>query len=176
MITPANAFVPVLQTPRLQLVGLQSHHFEDFVALYSDPDTMQYIGLGQPLDRVGSWLHLAMLLGHWQLRGYGVWAVEELGMRGLIGQVGIFHPEGWDEAELNWMISPEMRGQGMAAEAAQAVLAYAFEMLGLPTLISLVRPGNAPSQRVALRMGAVAAETIDFLGGPMQVYRYRRPH
>ena len=167
-----NTVVPILQTDRLQLVALQAHHFEEFVQLYSDPDTMQFIGLGQALDRVGAWLHLSMLLGHWQLRGYGAWALEPRGGRELIGQVGLFHPAGWDEAELNWMICPALRGKGLAAEASLAVRDFAFDILELPSLISLIRPGNEPSRKVAMRMGALPEEIIDFLGAPMQVYRY----
>jgi len=165
--------IPVLRTSRLQLVAPQARHFEAFAALHTEPETMRHVGEGRPFDRVEAWLHLAMLIGHWQLRGYGTWMAEEAGSGRFAGSVGLFHPGDWDEAELNWMIAPAMRGQGLAVEAAQAVRDFAFETLRLPSLISLIRPGNAASSRIATRLGAVQSETIDFLGNPMQVYRYR---
>jgi RimJ/RimL family protein N-acetyltransferase len=106
------------------------------------------------------------------MRGYGVWMAEDLDGR-FIGRVGLFHPDDWDEPELNWMIAPLMRKQGLAAEAARAVLDHAFGTLGLPSVISLIRPGNEASRKVAAKLGAVAAETVAFLGGPVQIFRYR---
>jgi ribosomal-protein-alanine N-acetyltransferase len=164
-----------LHTARLQLVAPEARHLEAFATLHADAATMRYIGYGQALDRVESWLHLAMLVGHWQLRGYGVWMAEQAATGRFAGRIGLFHPDGWDEPELNWMIVPELRGQGLAVEAARAVRDFAFGTLGIASLISLIRPDNAASSRVALKAGAIAAETIDFLGGPIQVYRYRRP-
>ncbi|MFL6673191.1 MAG: GNAT family N-acetyltransferase [Massilia sp.] len=172
MSTRTGNWIPVLHTARLQLVAPQPRHIEAFAELHADPATMRYIGQGQPFDRVEAWLHLAMLIGHWELRGYGVWAIEELGKHQLIGRTGLFHPDGWDEPELNWMISPSLRGQGLAVEAAQAARDFAFDVLGLASLISLVRPGNIASSRVALKLGAIPSETIHFLGNPIQVYRY----
>jgi RimJ/RimL family protein N-acetyltransferase len=167
----ANAF-PTLQTRRMRLVVPEARHYQDFAALHTDPYTMRYVGQGMPLDRVEAWLQLAMLIGHWQMRGYGVWIAEDLDGR-FIGRVGLFHPDDWDEPELNWMIAPLMRKQGLAAEAARAVLDHAFGTLGLPSVISLIRPGNEASRKVAAKLGAVAAETVAFLGGPVQIFRYR---
>jgi RimJ/RimL family protein N-acetyltransferase len=172
MSTCTGNSIPVLRTARMQLVAPQARHLEAFAELHADAETMRHMGQGRPLDRVEAWLQLAMLIGHWQLRGYGVWVLEPLGKDQLIGRAGLFHPEGWDEAELNWMIAPSLRGQGLAVEAAQAVRDFAFDTLGLPSLISLVRPDNIASSRVALKAGAIPSETIDFLGSPMQVYRY----
>ncbi|XYI02651.1 GNAT family N-acetyltransferase [Sorangium sp. So ce1128] len=165
---------PTLHTERLRLVVPEGRHFEAFAAMHADPEMMKYIGGGEPLDRPSAWLHLAMLIGHWNLRGYGVWAVEELGTGRLIGRAGLLHPEGWADAELNWMIEPSLTGRGFATEAARAALSFAWTELGFERLISLVRPENAASTRVAAKLGGLLAETIEFMGGPMHVFRYAR--
>lgn len=164
---------PILSTARLRLVVPEARHAAAFAALHADPYTMRYVGQGRPLDRTDAWLHLAMLIGHWQLRGYGVWMAEDAGDGSFVGRVGLFHPDGWDEPELNWMIVPARRGQGLATEAARAVRDAAFGPLGMSTLISLVKPGNEASRRVAAKVGAVAAETVSFPDGPLQTWRYR---
>lgn len=164
--------VPVLHTKRLRLVAWEERHFECFAELHSDPETMRHIGDSNPLDRVGAWLHLATLIGHWQLRGYGVWAVEEAGGNELIGRAGLLHPEGWPDAELNWMIKPSMRGRGLATEAASVALRFAFDQLGLERVVSLIRPENAASLRVAAKIGGSLDETVDFMGRPVHVFRY----
>jgi ribosomal-protein-alanine N-acetyltransferase len=165
---------PPLLTERLQLVALEERHFDAFAALHAEPETMRHIGDGRPLDRVAAWLHLAMLLGHWQLRGYGVWAVETRDTAKLIGRVGLLHPQGWPDAELNWMIAPALRGRGFATEAARAALDFAFDTIGLTRAVSLVRPENTASRRVAAKLGAVPDRTIEFLNAPMDVFRYER--
>lgn len=166
---------PTLRTERLTLLGWQPRHIDAFVRLHGDAGTMQHFGHGRPLDTVEAWLELAALIGHWQLRGYGVWAVEEAATGVFIGRAGLFHPLGWPQPELNWIVAPEWRGVGYATEAAAAALAYAFDELRFPAVISLVRPGNAASVRVAEKLGGRCAETIDFLQAPMHVYRYERP-
>jgi RimJ/RimL family protein N-acetyltransferase len=112
-------------------------------------------------------------MGHWQMRGYGVWMVEDAGDGSFVGRVGLFHPDGWDEPELNWIIVPALRGQGLATEAARAVRDVAFGPLGMTSMISLVKPGNEASRRVAAKVGAIAAETVSFPDGPLQTWRYR---
>jgi RimJ/RimL family protein N-acetyltransferase len=72
------------------------------------------------------------------------------------------------------MIVPSLRGRGFATEAARAVIDAAFGTLGMSSLTSLVKPGNEASRRVALKAGAVAAETVSFPDGPLQTYRYRK--
>jgi RimJ/RimL family protein N-acetyltransferase len=169
-----NATFPILRTRRLQLVVPQPRHAAAFAALHADPYTMRYIGQGRPLDRTDAWLHLAMLMGHWQMRGYGVWIAEDLDDGRFVGRVGLFHPDGWDEPELSWMIVPALRGRGLATEAAQAVRDAAFGTLGMQSLINLIQPGNEASRRVAAKLGAAPAETIGFPDGPMQVFRHRK--
>jgi RimJ/RimL family protein N-acetyltransferase len=163
----------ILHTARLRLVVPHARHAAAFAALHEDPYTMRYIGDGRPLDRTDAWLHLAMLIGHWQMRGYGVWMVEDAADGSFVGRVGLFLPDGWDEPELSWMIVPALRGQGLATEAAEAVRDAAFGTLGMSSLISLIKPGNEASRRVATKLGAIAAETVGFPDGPLQTYRYR---
>jgi ribosomal-protein-alanine N-acetyltransferase len=174
MIPTQGASAPTLRTERLRLVPFAARHFEAFAELHADPETVRHIGDGQPLDRVAAWLQLATLLGHWELRGYGVWAVEDAATGELVGRAGLLHPEGWPEAELNWMIAPSMRGRGYATEAARAALDFAFHELGFDRVISLVRPENAASGQVAAKLGGSLDETIDFMNSPMHVFRYAR--
>jgi RimJ/RimL family protein N-acetyltransferase len=166
--------ISLLHTARLQLVVPEARHAAAFAALHADPYTMRYIGQGRPLDRTDAWLHLAMLIGHWQMRGYGAWMLEDPADGSFVGRVGLFHPAGWDEAELSWMIVPALRGRGFATEAARTVRDTAFGPLGMTSLISLIKPGNEASRRVALKAGAIAAETVGFPDGPLQTYRYRK--
>ena len=95
--------IPVLETARLRLTALGERHFENYAAMLADPASTRWVGDGQPLDRTNAWRSLAMLIGHWQLRGYGMWALELKETGEFIGRAGLMQPEGWPDLELGWI-------------------------------------------------------------------------
>lgn len=124
-------------------------------------------------------------LGHWDIFGYGMWAVTETGSGwGGAGRalalVGPWSPPDWPEREIGWMVlAPEAEGRGVAFEAARAALAHAFEALGWETVVSYIEAGNARSIRLAERLGARldpdAAAPSPREGRTLLVYRHSRP-
>lgn len=165
-------YIPTIETARLRLTAFHERHFEAYAAMISDPETTRFVGDGQPLDRMNAWRSMAMLIGHWALRGYGMWAVELKETGEFIGRVGLLNPEGWPDVELGWMLVPQHRQQGYATEATTAVVDFAFRNLGMSRLISLIRVDNVRSERVARRLGGRQGTTIDFLGKATLVYTY----
>lgn len=124
-----------------------------YAEMVGDPEVMRYVGDGQPGTRADAWRHMAMLLGHWSLRGYGIWAVTERGRDRVVGRLGFFNPEGWPGFELGWMLAREAWGKGYATEGARAALDWAFGELGRDSVISIIHPENGGSIRVAERIG-----------------------
>ncbi|TWU20837.1 GNAT family N-acetyltransferase [Bythopirellula polymerisocia] len=127
----------------------------DFLAeMLSDSETMRFYP--NLLDRKGAveWLEKGLSRQHRD--GYSFWLVEDQGTGIPIGQVGLLNQEveGKIEAEIGYMLHRQYWRQGFASEAASAVRDYAFHALGKKRVISLVRPINIPSQRVALSYGA----------------------
>ncbi len=76
---------------------------------------------------------MAMFVGHWSLRGYGLWAAEERATGEFVGRIGLWNPEGWPGLEVGWLLDCACWGRGLATEGARAALAYAFTTLG-PTV------------------------------------------
>jgi RimJ/RimL family protein N-acetyltransferase len=145
--------IPVLETARLRLRSLADADLDAFAAMLGDAEVMRYLGDGRPMDRVGAWRKMALLVGHWQLRGYGIWAVVDRTTGSFVGRVGLWNPEGWPGLEVGWILPRERWGQGFAREAAEAALRFAFERLGADRVISVIHPENARSIRVAERLG-----------------------
>jgi RimJ/RimL family protein N-acetyltransferase len=163
-------FVPYLETQRLTLRGFQERDLDQYAAICADPEVMRYIGEGRPLSRAESWRQIALIIGHWSLRGYGMWAVEERASKQLIGRVGFWRPEGWPGFELGWALAREHWGKGYATEAANAALLYAARVLGEERVASYVHPDNARSIRTAERIGeSLEGETM-LLGHRVLVY------
>ncbi len=167
--------IPVIRTERLRLTAFDDRHFEAYASMLADPDSTRFVGDGEPLDRMNAWRSMAMLLGHWALRGYGMWAVELAETGEFIGRVGLHRPEGWPDLELGWMLMANRRGHGYATESARAARDFAFESVGAERLVSLIRSNNRAAERVARRLGGRQATTIDFLGGATLVYVYHPP-
>jgi RimJ/RimL family protein N-acetyltransferase len=160
-----------LETPRLMLRMFRGEDFEPYYAtVCADPDVMRYLGEGKPLTRPEAWRQMAMILGHWRLRGYGLWAVEERATGALIGRIGLFNPEGWPGFELGWVLGKAYWGRGYATEGARRVLDHVFADMGREHVISLIYPANAASIRVAERIGEKLEGRTQLFGREVLVY------
>ncbi|MDY7094619.1 MAG: GNAT family N-acetyltransferase [Acidobacteriota bacterium] len=163
-----------LTTDRLRLRQLQEDDLDAFAALNADPEVMRYIGAGRPRPRDEAWSAMARLLGHWQLRGYGMYAVEERSTGHLVGRLGLHRPEGWPGLEIGWLIARKSWGRGYAPEGAHAVLAQAFQRLDEPRIISLIHPANHASIRVAEKLGERLVGTEEVVGQEVLLYAVER--
>ncbi|HTK78554.1 MAG TPA: GNAT family N-acetyltransferase [Gemmataceae bacterium] len=169
MIAPTE-----LQTDRLTLRMLRESDLDDYAEMCADPEVMRYLGDGKPMDRGMAWRNLALMVGHWSLRGYGQWAAVERSSGTLVGRIGFWRPEGWPDFEIGWTLRRSFWGRGYATEAARAALQLAFTEMQRSHVISLIRPDNAASIRVAERLGERLVETIELLGTPALMYRLNR--
>jgi RimJ/RimL family protein N-acetyltransferase len=163
-----------LQTDRLMLRMLGESNFDAYAEMCADPEVMRYIGDGQPLGREMAWRNMAMMVGHWSLRGYGLLAAEERPSGILVGRIGFWNPEGWPGFELGWMLRRSFWGRGYATEGARAALQHAFTDLGQPHVISLIHPENVASIRVAERLGERLVGPVEVMGKHALVYRITR--
>lgn len=139
---------PTLRTERLTLRPPILADFEHRAAFYASDRSVPE---GGPLSRVAAWRIWASEVGQWLLMGYGPFSVEKDGA--YVGEVGIYHAAEYPEPELGWFVLPEAEGQGIAAEAALAVMAWARRRFGWDRLISIIAPANARSIALGLRLG-----------------------
>ena len=106
---------------------------------------------------------MAFLAGHWQLLGYGHWAVEEKASGRVIGRLGFLNPVGWPGFEIGWTLGRESWGKGYASEGARRALEYAFTEMNREHVISLIHPDNEASIKVAERLGeTLEGQTVLF--------------
>lgn len=160
----------ILETERLTLRMFREDDFEQYAGLCSDPEVVRYLGEGKTLSREEAWRQMAMIVGHWHLRGYGPWAVEERASGSLVGRIGFFNPEGWPGFELGWVLRREHWGKGYATEGARRALAYAFAEMGREHVISLIHPENGGSLRVAERLGERLEGRTELFGHEVLTY------
>ena len=163
--------IPVLETARLRLRRVAERDVDVLTAMFGDPCYMRFMGDSKLADRAAAWRAIAGALGHWAIRGYGFFAVEEKATGRFIGWSGLLNPEGWPGIEIAWGIAPDRWGQGFATEAATAVRHYAADTLHLTRLISLIHPENVASIRVAKKIGERFLRTIEFQGKEVRLYQ-----
>ena len=143
---------PVLTTARLILRRPVEGDFDAYAAMMADANTARFIG-GQ-MARPAAWRSFATIVGHWQLRGFGMFSVLERKTGTWLGRVGPWQPEEWPGQEVGWGLIPAAQGQGYAYEAAAACLDYVFGRLGWPQVIHCIAAENAPSIALAQRLGS----------------------
>lgn len=163
-----------LNTRRLFLRPFQPADVEPYAAMCADPEVMRYVGGRGVLGPDDAWRQLAMLAGHWQLRGFGMWAVEERATGAFLGRVGLHYPEGWPDREVGWALARAHWGRGFAFEAASAAVEHAFTTLGWRRLVSLIDPANTPSIRLATRLGERYEREITIRGHTVALYALDR--
>jgi RimJ/RimL family protein N-acetyltransferase len=166
--------VPRVETPRLVLRGFTPADVDPYARMLAHPEVARFLGDGQPLSRADAWRQMAMIIGHWELRGFGLWAVEERASGRLLGRIGCHEPEGWPAFELGYALARDAWGQGFAREGAAAALDFARRVLRRQEIISLIRPANRASIRVAEHFGARRTGSVEFFGAPTEFYTYPR--
>ena len=162
--------IPTLETERLILRALCEGDIA-FEKAFLASDDARFVGGPMPPHR--AWRSIAMVIGHWALRGFGFWALEEKKTGQYMGRVGLWYPDGWLEREIGWTLMPHAWGKGFATEAAIASRAHAYDVLGWDTAISQIDPANEASRAVATRLGASFEkhhEDPDF--GMIEIWRH----
>ena len=146
--------IPTLETHRLTLRPLVDTDAAALFELSQDPEVMRFIGDRHIPSMEDCWRAVAAWIGHWQLRGYGDFAVDERESGRFIGRAGLWYPHGWPAPELGYMLGRAWWGRGYATEAAGAALDWAFQHVAArDEWISLIDPDNAASIRVATKLG-----------------------
>jgi len=166
-------FYPELVSERLRIRHWKASDIDAYAALCADEDVMLHLG-GAAFDRLGSWRHMAMMVGHWQLLGYGHWVLEDKHSGEFVGRAGFLNPEGWPGFELGWTVAKEHWGKGYAKEAARAILAYVFSRHDQHEVISLIHRDNKASIAVALNIGETFDRETELKGEVCSVYRITR--
>ena len=160
----------ICETNRLLLRQFTMDDLEPLVAMHRDPEVSRFLGgvktPEQSRQRLLEWI------AEYEQYGFSKWAVVLRTTGELIGRCGLSleEVEGTSDWELGWTFARAHWGNGYATEAAAAARDHSFSQLGLPRLISLIRPGNFASIRVAERLGMAYQRLVEWNGIPAHMY------
>ena len=166
----------VLETERLILRRLTMDDLDALAVLYRDPDVRKYFPEGA-LTYDETKEELAWIIDvYYGQYGFGLWATIHKETGALIGRCGLipWTIDGQQEVEVAYMLAKEYWGQGLATEAAQAIVRYAFDFLQLSRLICLIDAENRASKAVAEKIGMRFEKDIVDDKGPAQLYSMQK--
>ena len=165
----------VLETSRLRLREMQPDDIDFVAMMLADPEVMRYYP--HPLSRVEAEGWLERQRHRYADDGHGLWLVEHRETGAPVGQVGLAmqEVEGRRRPEVGWLLHRPYWGHGYATEAGLAVRDAAFQRWRYPGIISLIRPVNEPSCRVAERVGLSPGPRVQFHGFEHVMYEMTAP-
>jgi len=164
---------PILETLRLVLRPLTPEDQTELAAVLGDAETMRWYPRPYTGAEVREWIERQM--GRYP-GGNGLLGMVEKQTGKLIGDCGAVwqEVEGTAELEIGYHVNRERWGQGFATEAAREVMGYAFGKFDVPRIVSMIRPENAQSRRVAEKNGLAVDRVVFWRGYDHCIYQKLR--
>jgi RimJ/RimL family protein N-acetyltransferase len=162
--------VPEIETERLLMRGWRDSDTDAWAELCADDEVMRSLGREGGISLGDAWRDMAIMAGHWALKGFGHWVLESRATGELVGRAGLYHPADWPGLEMGWTVARPQWGNGYAGEAARATMEWARTELGADHLISLIADDNHRSQRVAEKLGMELEGRAQVRGFDLRTY------
>ncbi len=171
--------IPTINTARLTLRGMRAEDFGRFAEIWAMPEVVRYIN-GEPWPRSKAWTAFLRHAGHWQITGFGIWAIQQHRMPQICGQVGFSYNkrdlgEDFDSfPEAGWVIAPEAEAQGLGSEAVQAAHDW-FDRVITGQLVCMIDPKHTASVRIAEKLGYKPLREATYKGDVVQLLLRKGP-
>lgn len=171
--------VPTINTARVTLRAMRPEDFDRFADIWADPEVVHFVG-GQPKTRSEAWRSFLTNVGHWQITGFGQWAIETHRTKRVVGQAGFFYGarelgedfDHWPEA--GWVLSRDAQGVGLGAEATRAAHDW-FDRVITGPLVCMIDPEHERSRKLAEILGYKFLREADNGGGMVQLFMRKGP-
>ena len=155
--------IPTIETDRLILRAPCEGDASAYAAFYADAETSAFYG--GPLLEHDAWGMMARDIGHWSLRGYGIWIMERRDTGAVVGGCGLMWPTGWPRPELTWWILPDARRMGFAKEASRGAIAFGYDRLGWDIVQTHMKDDNLAARALTQSLGGTVIAREPFPDG-----------
>lgn len=150
----------VIETERLLLRRMRLDDVDALFQVWGDPHAMRFYPRTHTRDEVVELINRQQ--PRYTREGHGLYTVVLKVTGEIAGDCGptVQEIDGVPEIEVGYHFLPRYWGNGYATEAARAARDWAFNNLPCARVISLIRPANVPSQRVAQRNGMSVTKRV----------------
>ncbi|HEV8714741.1 MAG TPA: GNAT family N-acetyltransferase [Candidatus Binatia bacterium] len=146
-----------LETARLLLRPCTADDLAALRQLWTAPEVRRYLFDDRIISREQAEAMIQSSLASFPTHGFGLWIVHRTGEEAIVGFCGLFLTGDPPEVELLYGIAPSVWGQGLATEAARAVLRYGLEELRLVRITAGADVPNVASLRILAKLGMTFA-------------------
>ncbi|MBJ6373597.1 GNAT family N-acetyltransferase [Sedimentitalea arenosa] len=152
-----NRATPNINTARLTLRAMRPEDFDRYAEIWAQPEVVRFSG-GRPLSRGEAWNAFLRNAGHWQMTGFGQWAIAEQRTRRMVGHTGFcFSAQGYGAdfdpfPAAGWVLAPEAQSKGYGVEATSAAHDW-FDRIMPGKLVTSVHAEDIGSLRLAAKLG-----------------------
>ncbi len=171
--------IPTINTSRVTLRAMRAEDFPRYAEIWATPEVVTHI-TKMPKTKAQSWDAFLRNAGHWQISGFGQWAVQPHGVTHLSGQAGFFFGsrglgEDFDPfPEAGWVLAPEVQGQGIGIDAVKAAHEW-FDRVIAGRTVCMITPENTPSLRIASRLGYMPMRDVEIGGDVVRLMTRKGP-
>jgi len=161
-----------LETQRLILREFQREDVRELAPILSHPQSMRF-SLTGVLSELQTQQKIEKFIATYEKYGFGKWAVILKESQELIGYcgIGVEQIDHQDEREIGYRLDYRFWGQGLATEAATAVVRCGFERFNFPYILGIVERENTASVRILEKLGMHFVRETIFHGVNMDVYQ-----
>lgn len=165
--------MPPPLTPRLRFTRWRAGDWRTFKPIATDPEVVRHISTGQPWpdERIRGFVERQRQA--LRTHGFCLWKMIHRRRRRMIGICGL-QPLADGGIEIGWWLAKDQWGQGLATEAAAAMLGHALGTLHLARVVCLIQPANAASLRIAEKIGLVHESDLVYRDIPVRCYASAR--
>lgn len=161
-----------LETPRLRLRPLLVTDTSAHYAVVDSDPAVTWLGVARTPDEGRR--YVAAKAGLWARHGFGPCAVVEKATGAFLGHGGLEPLDETGEVQLSYYLGRPAWGQGYATELSRAALDFGFQSLNIERIVAIVRPPNAASRRVLLKLGFEHERDGHFSGADAQYWSLAR--
>lgn len=151
----------ILETERCLIRETCVEDVEAFYEIYKEPSITEYMeDLFQDIEEERQYMrdYIDKVYGFY---GFGVWTVIEKATGAIIGRAGLSYREGFEDAELGFVIGVPWQGKGYAYEVCSAIMEYGRTELELPIIQAFVEEGNDKSIMLCKKLGMQQDGTVE---------------
>jgi ribosomal-protein-alanine N-acetyltransferase len=158
----------ILETERLILRHFEISDAEDLFRIYSDSETMKFMGDGPPTLEAARENLKTRIDKYSKTHGPDIWAAVLKKNNRFIGRCGLLRStiNGNEETEVGYLIDRDFWGRNIATEAARGVLDFAFNQLEIGRIVALIHPENIASKKVAEKVGMTFEKIVSYKNFP----------
>jgi [ribosomal protein S5]-alanine N-acetyltransferase len=146
----------IFETPRLIIRQYTEADAEQALAIYSDPEVMQFIGTGkgpiQNVEQMRANLIERRIKRYTETPQFGGWAAVSKDTGTIVGTIILMNLDNNPEIEVGWHLARHAWGNGYATEGGRGAIDYGFNVAGLDRIACVVHPDNHRSLAVARRL------------------------